>query len=358
MKKVRVPVKKIVFVVPDMAGGGTEHVIALLANEYVKRGIDTAILSFAGSQQAYPLDCRVETVSAGAPSGGSVKVRLQRLAFMRRYFKKNRGCHIFSFSTIGTGFIVLATLGLGRRMLVSERTDPGSCDHKPYRNFFYLFADRLVCQTQDAISCFPAVLQKKACVIGNPLEETLPERYAGERRRSIAAVGRLEPVKNYHMLIEAFGMFEKSHPDYTLDLYGKGSQEEKLKACAASLGLQDKVVFHGFCANVKEAIRDCSMFVLSSDYEGVSNSMLEALAMGIPVIATDCPIGGSRTYIENGKNGLLVSVNNAGEMEKAMTKIADNKELSENLSVNAIEIRKKCAIGEIADAMLSAAGMG
>lgn len=339
---------KIVFVVPDMAGGGTEHVISLLANEYVKQGIDTAILSFAGSQQAYPLDERVETVSAGAPSGGSAKVRLQRLAFMREYFKKNKGCYIFSFSTIGTGFIVLSTLGMKRKMLVSERTDPRSCDHKPYRNFFYLFADRLVCQTQEAIACFPKVLQKKACVIGNPIEDDLPTRYEGVRRKKIVTAGRLEPVKNHRMLIEAFGMFVKSHPDYTLDLYGKGSLEEELRDYAASLGLEDKVVFHGFCKNVKEEIRDCSMFVLSSDYEGVSNSMIEALAMGMPVIATDCPIGGSRTYIENGKNGLLVSVNNAEEMKNAMTKIANNSKLSDNISKNAEKVRKQCSISKIA----------
>lgn len=339
---------KIVFVVPDMAGGGTEHVISLLANEYVKRGIDTAILSFAGMQQAYPLDERVETVSAGAPSGGNIKVRLQRLVFMRRYFKRNKGCYIFSFSTFGTGFIVMSTLGMKRRMLVSERTDPRSCDHKAYRNFFYLFADRMVCQTQDAVACFPKVLQKKACVIGNPIEDTLPERFDGVRRKSIATAGRLEPVKNHHMLIEAFGLFEKTHPDYTLDIYGQGSLEEELKAYAVSLGVEDKVIFHGFCKNVKEEIRECSMFVLSSNYEGVSNSMIEALAMGIPVIATDCPIGGSRTYIKNGQNGLLVSVNNAAEMENAMTKIVDNPELSEKLSKTAIKIRKMCSIEKIA----------
>lgn len=348
---------KIVFVVPDMAGGGTEHVISLLANEYVRWGIDTAILSFAGTQQAYPLDERVETVSAGAPSKGSVKVRLQRLAFMRRYFKQNKGCYIFSFSTFGTGFIVMSTLGMKRNMLVSERTDPGSCDHKPYRNFFYLFADKLVCQTQDAIACFPKALQKKACVIGNPVEDTLPERYEGVRRKNIVTVGRLEPVKNHRMLIEAFGMFEKSHPDYTLDIYGQGSLEKELKAYAVSLGIKDKVIFHGFCRNVKEEIRDCGMFVLSSNYEGVSNSMIEALAMGIPVIATDCPIGGSRTYIEDGENGLLVSVNNVVEMGNALTKIADNAKLSDKLSKNAIIIRNKCAVGEIAEQMLRAAGI-
>lgn len=348
---------KIVFVVPDMAGGGTERVISLLANEYVKRGIETAILSFAGNQQSYPLDERVETVSAGMPSGGNPIVRLRRLSFMKNYFRQNRNCYIFSFSTIGTGFIVLATLFHKRRMLVSERSDPRAYDRKRYRDFFYGFADCLVCQTEEAITCFPKRLQKKACVIGNPVDDALPGRFKGKRTKRITTAGRLEEVKNHKMLIEAFGMFSEVFPDYTLDIYGKGSMEEELRQFAADRGLASSVVFHGFCSNVKEEIRDSSMFVLSSNYEGVSNSMIEALAMGIPVIATDCPIGGSRTYIEDGVNGLLVPTKDPVRLSEAMKRLAGDSKLSENLSNNAEKIRYKCSMEKIADQMLEAAGI-
>lgn len=348
---------KIVFVVPDMAGGGTEKVISLLANEYVKRGIPTAILSFAGEQQAYPLDERVETVSAGKPSGGSLKVRLNRLSFMRDYFRKNRGCYIFSFSTIGTGFIVLSTLFKKRRMLVSERTDPRSCDHKPYRNFFYGFSECLVCQTKEAVTCFPKSLQRRACVIGNPLDDAVPLPFENERSLRIVTAGRLEPVKNHKMLIQAFQIFSKDYPAYTLDIYGKGSLEEELKKLAADAGIAEKVIFHGFCRNVNEQIRDSSMFVLSSDYEGVSNSMIEALAMGIPVIATDCPIGGSRTYIQDGVNGLLVPTGDAEQMAAAMKKLVQNPDLAKSMSENAAKIRTQCCVAKIADQMLKAAGI-
>lgn len=348
---------KIVFVVPDMAGGGTERVISLLANEYVNRGIETSILSFAGNQQAYPLDERVETVSAGKPSDGSLQVRLKRLAFMRRYFKLNPDSYIFSFSTIGTGFIVLSTLFMKSRMLVSERTDPRSCDHKPYRNFFYGFCDVLICQTKDAIRCFPKKLQKRACVIGNPVDAALPERFTGVRRKSVTTAGRLEPVKNHRMLIQAFSIFATKHPEYSLDIYGQGSLEVELKHLVSELGLRNKVIFHGFCRNVKEIICDSSMFVLSSNYEGVSNSMIEALAMGVPVIATDCPIGGSRTYIKDGENGLLVPVQDIERMAAAMAKLADNSDLSENISKKSVNIRKECSIEKIADQMLKAAGI-
>ena len=350
-------VLKIIFVLPDMAGGGTERVVSLLANEYVKRGFEVAILSFAGTQQAYDLDKRVETVSAGRASGGSLKVRMRRLSFMAKYFRQNRNCQIFSFSTIGTGFIVLSTLFTGRRMLVSERSDPGAYDHKLYRNFFYGFADRLVCQTEEAIACFPKRLQKKACVIGNPVDAAMPTRFTGIREKRIVTAGRLEAVKNHKMLIEAFGMFRKDFPDYTLEIYGKGSMEEELRQFVGHKGLTDKVVFRGFCSNVKEEIRTSSMFVLSSNYEGISNSMVEAMAMGIPVIATDCPVGGCRTYIEDGVNGLLVPVGDAVKMAEAMRKLAEDSEFSENISINAEKVRKQYSMQKIADQMLEAAGI-
>lgn len=347
---------KIVFVVPNMAGGGTERVIALLSNEYVKRGYDVAIMLFAGKDSVYDLDERVEVVSMAGASLGSFKIRVRRLRNMRAYFKKNRGCSIFSFSTIGTGFVVLSTIGLRRNMLVSERIDPDSCDHKAYRNFFYRFAKVLVCQTKDAAESFPRYLRRKAVVIPNPIDsEKLPDVYHGERKKRIVSVGRLERQKNHALLIEAFEEFHVKFPEYTLHFYGKGNLEKELKEMAERKHLSKWIVFHGFCLNVIEEIVDSGMFVLSSDYEGISNSMAEALAIGIPVISTDCPPGGSRAYIEDGKNGLLVPVGNAHVLAEAMERLAENEMLAENLSAEGAKIRKKYPVWKIADKMLQAA---
>ena len=347
--------KKIVFVVPDMAGGGTEKVITLLANEYVKRGIPVGILTYAGNEYAYQLDDRVERFCAAMPSSGSLKVRLERFKKMRGYFKANKGCKIFSFSTIGTGFVVLSTLFMERDMMVSERTDPQTCDHKLYRDFFYHFAHTLVCQTPDGITCFPKSLQKRACVIGNTVSENIAYVYEGKRKKEIVTVGRLQPVKNQKMLIDAFSIFEKEYKDYTLHFYGKGPLEEELKKQVQGLGLQEKVIFHGFSTRVDEEIRESSMFVLSSNYEGVSNSMVEALALGVPAIATNCPIGGCKMYIKDGVNGLLVPVGDAIALANAMKQLASTPELAETMSRNAQKVREEYSIQRIADMMLEAA---
>ena len=347
--------QKIVFVVPDMAGGGTEKVISLLANEFVKRGIPVGILTYAGNEYAYYLDENVERYCAALASSGSLKIRLQRFKNMRSYLKKNKGCKIFSFSTIGTGFVVLSTLFMKRDMLVSERTDPLSCDHKLYRNFFYLFAHTLVCQTEDGIKCFPKIIRKKACVIGNPISENLAPVYRGERKKEIVTVGRLQPVKNQKILITAFANLTECNKDYTLHFYGKGPLEEELKKQAKDLNIESKVYFHGFIENIDEKIRESSIFVLSSNYEGISNSMIEALGLGMAVIATDCPIGGSKMYIKHGINGLLIPVDDADALYEAMKQLVDSDELRQTISKNAEQVRREYNIKRIADQMLEAA---
>lgn len=346
---------KIVFVIPDMPGGGTERVVALLANEYAKKGHSVSIMLFAGKQTAYALDDRIEVISMAGASAGSLRIRLERLKNMREYFKKKKGCLIYSFSTIGTGFVVLSTIGLPRNMLVSERTDPNSCDHKPYRNFFYRFAKVLVCQTKEAAESFPGYLRRKTVVVPNPVDgKGLPGVYCGERAKKVVSVGRLEYPKNQELLIEAFEEFYKKFPEYELHFYGKGSKEERLKRMTIARKLEDAVVFHGFCPDAAKQIVDSAMFVLSSDYEGVSNSMAEAMAMGIPVISTDCPPGGCRAYIEEGRNGLLVPVGDAHALAKAMERVAGDAGLAEKLSVEGAKIRGKYPVEKIAEKMLLA----
>lgn len=349
--------EKIVFVIPDMPGGGTERVVALLANEYAARGIDVSILLFAGHQHAYPLADGVEVVSLGEPSAGSVSERIARIRRMRKFYRENQGCRIWAFSVMGAVFSA-AAVGLRRRkysFLVSERNDPARYEHPYIRNFFYRSADRIVCQTQDAVDSFPGAIRRKALVIPNPVEIGDVEVWSGTREKRIVAVGRLEPQKNHKLLIEAFARFREQYPEYTLELYGKGSLERELRDLAERLGVGSAVVFRGFSRKVGEEIRNAAMYVLSSDYEGISNSMLEALALGLPVIATDCPCGGSRTYIEPEVNGLLVPVGDAAALTAAMKRLAADSQLGRQFGLEGRKLKEQLSVARIADRFLEAA---
>lgn len=348
---------KIVFVVPNMIGGGTERIVSLLANEYVKQGIEVGVLIFAGDKVEYELDERVEVVFAGAASGGSAKVRLQRIKRMREYYQQNRDCIIFAFSVMGAVFSAVATFGAGHPTLVSERSNPDEYEHKWIRDFFYRRADRVVLQTEEVISSFDKAIRKKAVVIPNPVDATLPPAYTGERRQTIAFVGRLEYQKNPQLLVDAFYMFQKDFPDYTLEIYGKGSLEPQLRQSVQEYGIGDKVIFHGFCADAREKVKDSAVFVLPSRYEGISNSLMEALAMGLPVIATDCPVGGTRMCVSDHVNGIMVPVGDAEAMTRAMKELAENQELAGCLSAEAVKIRERFSIEVIAHRLLECMGL-
>lgn len=349
--------KKIVFIIPNMTGGGTERVISLLAGEYVKRGFQVAIMQFAGYRHAYELDEQVEDFAIAEQSKGNPLIWGRRILAMRRYFKENPDCHIFAFCVMGAVFSVISTIGMKRRLLVAERNSPDSCNMKKLRNWAYRHADVITFQTEDGIAYFPQDIAKKAVVIPNPIDAKLPARFLGERAKKIVTVGRLHSQKNQALLLRAFADFKKQRTDYELHIYGEGELEEALKRLAKELGMEDDVVWHGFSGKVKEEIVDSRMFVLSSDFEGISNSMLEALAMGVPTISTDCPIGGARVYMEEGESGLLVPVGDRRALTEAMLRVAEDDALADRLSAGGAQLKDKYSPGSIAERFLEAAGI-
>jgi glycosyltransferase involved in cell wall biosynthesis len=258
---------------------------------------------------------------------------------------------------MGTVFSVLAAAGLPHRLLVSERNDPTRIAHQRLRNWAYRKAEKLVFQTEDMKDCFPKDIRQKSAVIPNPVAEGMPEPFQGERKKQVVSVARLQPQKNHKLLLAAFAEFVWEYPEYELHLFGIGELETELHNQAVQLQIEEKVKFRGFSSNVKQEIWDSAMFVLSSDYEGISNSMIEALAMGVPVISTDCPVGGARAYIENNVSGILTPVGNQQALTDAMKRIAGDPDFAKKLSENGAKIKEKYKLSKIADRFLEEAGI-
>lgn len=338
---------KIMFIIPRMIGGGAERVISVLSNEFVKRQIEVKILMTAGSDMAYRLDERIEVIQIGGRSGGSLWKRLQRIFRMRKVFRQNPEYLLVAFEPATAFFASLAKIGLKRKLVSSERNDPKSFSNDKIREYAYRHSDRVVFQTKDAMEYFPKDIQKKGTIIVNPITEKLPDIYTGERRHTVVAAGRLEEQKNHINLFYAFRDFLQHYPDYILHLYGQGSMEQELKDLAEKLGIKKNVVFEGFHEKILEEIKDAGMYVLSSDYEGISNSLLEAMGIGMPVVSTDCPCGGSRMCIQDGVNGLLVPVAQSSKLCAAMERIAGSKELADRMGKEASKVRERFSLQTI-----------
>ena len=195
-----------------------------------------------------------------------------------------------------------------------------------------------MCQSSKVAEYFDS---NNTIVIPNPIDNNiLPEPYTGERRKVIVGVGRLMKQKNFANLIKAFSMLDSQFNEYTLEIYGEGSLHQELDDLINRLNLSHRVKLMGAKQNVLQLIKDASLFVMSSDYEGYPNALAEAMAIGLPVICTDFYSGTARELIGE-KNGLLVPVGDSKAMAKAIERLLSDSQKREIMSKENIKIREK-----------------
>ena len=149
------------------------------------------------------------------------------------------------------------------------------------------------------------------------------------------------------MLIYAFNEIQKEFNEYSLFIYGEGENKNEIEKLVRTLCLEDKIILKGNVSNVHQDVTDASLYVLTSDYEGMPNALMESMSMGIPCISVDCSGGGPATLINDGENGILGPPNNREALADAMRRILTDTDLSKKLSSNAVEDSKKYSISNI-----------
>ena len=348
-------IDKVIFVTISMRGGGTERVISLLSNYWVNKGKEVDIMMIGDTAIEYELDEKVNIYSVSDATGGSIAGRYKRIQSMRKVFKSGSHAVVIAMGTVSAIFTSIALLGLKRRYILSERNDPNRLNHRPIKKYekvvrdvLYMKADKIVFQTHMAEECFNKHLRKRGTIILNPLNMESNEYKINSREKTIITAGRLTEQKNHKLLIDAFSDFAKEHDDYQLHIYGKGELEESLKHYISDIGLNDKVIMKGFSDRLHDILCKGGIYVSSSDWEGISNSLAEAMACGIPVIATDCPMGGSAMLIENGVNGLLIQPGDKAELVYTMEKLAENTNVYSAISESGKHIIDRLAVEKIA----------
>lgn len=331
---------RIVFIVPSLKSGGAERVIVTLANN-LSQNFKVEIWLMVDSQVEYSI---AENIFVDKSYTVVAKGGITRIVWLVNRLKKNKETVVISFMTKLNLYAILAAKLAGVRVIVSERNDPSKTISSKYngiRELLYRYADKIVFQTNGAMGFFSKGVQKKGSIILNPLRRDVPEIYDGVRKHNIVTISRLHPQKNLKLLIDAFDIFGINHGDYRLIIYGEGPIEQELKTYTAEKELTEKVIFAGVDENVLQKIRDASMFIITSNFEGLSNALLEAMSIGLPCISTDSPPGGARMIIHNGENGILVPVGDKDELVKAMNKIVSDTEFAESIGKEALNIRWK-----------------
>lgn len=332
-------IDKVIFIMPSMKSGGAERVIATLANNLVDF-YSIEIWLMIDDQIEYTLSNRVVVNKdfVEIKKGG-----IYRLLWLVKSLKKEKNIAIISFMTKMNLYAILAGKIAGKKVIVSERNDPTKTISSKYfglRNIIYKMSDSIVFQTKGAMNFFPEAIRKKGVLILNPLRKNIPAVYNGRRENIVVTVSRLHPQKNLVLLIDAFDKFLIRFPSYKLVIYGEGPLENKLKETVRKKGIEKNVKFAGFDEDVLNKISRASMFVITSNFEGLSNSLIEAMSIGLPCISTDSPPGGARMVIQDGVNGILTPVGDLNSLVEAMCYIADNPASANSMGISASKIRE------------------
>ena len=315
--------KKISFIIGGMTRGGAERVISILANQYAKDGWDVDIVMMLDYVVKYELDERINLINMTVDKKNKFKSAPKWVISFRSYVRKRRPDVIVSFVARINIVVLLSTLGMRVPIVISERNDPFADGRSKgidiLTKVLYPKAKVIVFQTKRALNHFSGGIRKLGIIIPNPIST---ECCASHSTKKIVSVGRLAPQKNQKMLIEAFSEFVKYHNDYSLYIYGEGSLRRELEQLIKNLKLENNVFLPGNVPDIHHQIADAEMFVLSSDYEGLSNALLEAMMMGLPCISTKC--AGSDEIISDGYNGLLVPVGDKEKLVQAMVYLIEN----------------------------------
>lgn len=320
---------KILFVTPDMFVGGAGKQLSIVASGLLGKNHDIFLYTYLGNNLEHRIDNRIVYIP-------EENVRKSRIGYffttpinIRRVVKKIKPDLIIAWRSHAGGFSVMGCVGLRVKIIFSERNDP-FVETTPALKVLTrvcCFADGGVFQTKKIRSYYKML--GKAAICPNPLppnfeiQDVVPIE---NKNKEIAWVGRLvNSHKRMDVAINAFRLIHEKFPDYKLVFWGDGKDLVFSKKIAEDLNLSNNIEFKGVSKNVISDLRHARLFILTSDYEGIPNVVLESFAAGTPVVATDSNSGGVRLLIEDGKNGYYV---NCGDYEalahKAINLLEDN----------------------------------
>lgn len=336
--------KNIAFYIPALYKGGSERVIITLADFFKKDGYNVKIVTDYKLENEYEVPDGVERIvlvdtDTEKLSGAKAIFRF------RKFCKRNKIDTVVSFLNIYHALI--ATVFLSAKCVISIRNDPGrtykTFSSKVKNRILLPLADGFVFQTQDAKDYFGYCSNGKSAIIANPIKDEFFEyEYKGCKNR-IITMGRLTRQKNQKLLIEAFSEASREHKDWILEIYGDGELRRELSDLIRERELDNSVFLRGQTADVARIMSESTVFVLPSLYEGMPNALMEAMAVGLPCIATDCPCGGPKALLDNGcgilTDGTVDSLKNA--LTELMTDEALRIKYSSEARKKAEEFRKK-----------------
>ena len=332
----------------DIGYGGAEKMMVWLANQCVEYGHEVIFFTYRDERVMQPLNIKVKHVHVQLERVGADFSLFKTVMYLHKFIKNDQFDIGIAFLSPSILRLALAAFGTKIKLLFSHRADPYY--HVPNETLKFKVFERLnnwafkranyyVFQTTMAQAYFNSDIRNRSTVIANPIHPLIRtvER-TGNIEKRIVTVGRLDlKQKRQDILIKAFNIISEKYPEYILEIYGSGEDEITIRNMIKS---NSRIRLKGKTDKVGQVIQNAAVFVLSSDFEGIPNALLEALSIGVPCVATDCSPGGAAMLIENNVNGLLVPRSNATAMAEAISFMLSNPQKSEDMAVKAMDVNE------------------
>lgn len=323
--------KRIALLIPSLKSGGAERVVSIWSSEIAKTGQEVFLIVLYKTESEYETYGNVKKIYLYESHAESKKDSiLGKIRKIRNALKGNKIDVAIPFITY-IGLMTTAACAFTKTVVVETiRNNPESIPkskiERTLRNISVFFSKKCIVQNESQKQYFGKRIQKKTVIFPNPLHPSVTsaeKEYKNTGKLTFVTVGRLETQKNQKLLCDAFALASKSIQNIELKIYGAGSLQGDIEQHIEDLNMQGKIFLCGKTDNVADTLIMADAFILSSDFEGMPNALMEAMAVGLPCISTDCPTGPS-DMIETRKNGILVPVGDVVSMSKAIINIAKN----------------------------------
>lgn len=347
--------KKYMFIVPSFSSGGAERAVSNLSSQMAIDGYDVTVVIYFSMPDEYKVDKKVKIInlSGGDETSYNKIPYLKKVLMLRKIINREDPDYILPFLPQVTIHATIAACDKKNRLIHTVRNNPAVTPPGKIKrsicNYIVCHSAKAIVQNKKQRSFFPIKFQKNMFVLFNPVSQELIElhRAYSDNPTNILAVGRLEEQKNFQMLIMAIKQISADFPNLNVNIYGEGSERDKLLDLIRKLELDNIVHLRGRSLDMKKVYSEADIFVLSSNYEGMPNTLIEAMATGLPCISTNCETGPS-DLIESEKNGILIPVDDKVACAKAISKLLADSSYARLIGQNAKKtVIEKCSISVI-----------
>lgn len=357
---------KVAFAIASLNGGGSQRTTVNMANYWAARGRQVSILTLSQGRTpvAYRLDPRVRHHDLGATRGDeaetaavlrefsfitrrSLEPELRRVAALRAAILDERPGAVIAMIDWTNVRAVAAAHGTGVPVCVSERSSAGRVPFEVARRETYRSASAVVALTREDLAYFVRYGVKRARAIPNWVAVPPPVLPAerGEARL-LVSFGRLVPQKGYDILLQAFARIATSHPRWRLEIWGNGPLRPELEATVDRHALGGRAALPGFTSDPAAVFARADLYVQPSRAEGFPNALCEAMAHGLPIVASDCAPG-VRAIVRNGVDGLLVRPRSVTALAAALDRLMSDDGQRLMLARRAPEIAARFSADDI-----------